>query len=343
MGKFLGKILTVILVGLFIMPVIVLADGIEETTGIIFEIDEDRGYHHKKVVGGEKLSFDFTITNRSNEEKDIVVYPSDIISAVNGGMTYKTDLTAEDTLVGAWFTTGEKEITLKAGESKRLTYDLTVPKDLEAGQYIGVVAYSYFEDNSKNKGEEETSFILNYNYTMGIQIVLEKDVKTVESDMHFNEIETMLLNNGRWIVRVPVENKGMVLDKPIVDVVVVNEKDEEVLNNSFTFGSVYTLTDTYTDFYIDQTLTAGDYYGKAKMTDLNGNEQEKEFTFTVTKDDQKKQEKDLGKERGFKWWILAIILLVLLNILLLLLLYRKKKEKEDEQTSEIEIKDGEER
>ena len=76
------------------------------------------------------------VTNIGSQRGTINLYPVDAFTAATGGTAFHTRADAR-TDVGAWLLLSLHQLTLSPGQSQIVPFQLTVPRDVRAGQHVG--------------------------------------------------------------------------------------------------------------------------------------------------------------------------------------------------------------
>ncbi|MBD7970277.1 hypothetical protein [Paenibacillus gallinarum] len=335
--------------------------GAEEGSSFLLtpvkEIEQSTGFYRDKVAGGEEKNYVFYLSNLTNKPLDLWVYPADARPGVNGGKMFST---RGDYLnsVGSWAEpNGSYKVALKAREKKKLSYDFTIPKDLKAGQYVGVVAAEEVKDEILNSGtteKDKTTLLIEKIQRIGVQVVFEKDVDKATHSMSIDGFKHSYIANGYSQLTVKLSNNGTILERPSGFIRVKDSKGIEMFSEEYDAsameGSIYGSTTADMVYTVqDKVLWPGEYTAYYEAT-YSGETISKEFKFTVTQKEANKSLEELtnaGVIAGgglLEWikshlWLTIIIIFILIIFIVgfffLLFLLLKRKKKEDEERRRV--------
>lgn len=164
-----------------------------------FVYDFPAGIVHKDTV---------YVKNDNKEPKTLKLYAVDAYTTEQGGFALRRD-TDERKTIGAWIALSTKEITLKTGEAKEISFTYTVPKEVGPGEYAGGIVA---EDKAAVSGA-------------GIDVVKKVGVRvyhTVAGEKRVSisvfDYQMEKLSDGNRRFKVTISNKGNVSKTVILEV-----------------------------------------------------------------------------------------------------------------------------
>lgn len=221
-------------------------------------------------------------------------------------------------------------ITLEPNETKRVDFNINVPKKLK-GQYVGLIRFEYIDEDKKKDGDSTIEFKVAY--SIGLWIKGE--------DIKINEAE---------VVDVKLDERSK---KPIILAKFLNEnphflKNQKVEYEVFKIGEGKNKENAiFKDKKKQPIISPKNYFwypikwdgkvspGKYKI-EING----KEFFFEIKKDDIPEEEDEntiIVENSGIPFWVWILIALLLGIILFLLFKKRKKDGKESDEIKDERV------
>lgn len=331
----------------------------------MYLVGDNQSHYVMDGSKGGSRTFSFVFENVGDYETKITVYPSDQLTAKNGGSIY-TPVEEKATLYGTWLNEDRYDFTLQPDEKQKVDYTITVPDNLEAGQYIAVVAaQETLPDRSESLeiGGDQVGASVKSAMSLGKQIVV--NVKETESKKSI-DIDSMSFaysSGGIPEVSVKLKNTGTILQKPKTTVQITGKdgKTYPVLlyTNSLSFygGTTQTVQIPFSDV-----IPEGDYEATVSV-EYDTDTVERKFPFTVTRenyrdaliqanaenkinlpDDLLKTLEEEGKGVTLNHMAIlfyAVILALVVYLFYFILFRRKRKEKKEEETGNNINKDEE--
>lgn len=302
------------------------------------------GYYMDDVVPGETREYKFYVKNLLNETRTFIIYPTDAKPAQNGGIAFQG---SEEGITegGNWvYPQGAKKIQLKGQEMREYTYQVKIPKDIEPGQHVAVLAVSQFQEaqvSQKAANSNSATLAPDIKEELGIWIVMNYKVDQAEHAMSINTFKHNYISSGESQLVITLENTGTILEKPTGYIEVRNSKKEVMYRNDYQAGSIYHGKVANMVSELTNTLLLPDEYEVYFEANFAGKKEWKIFKFTVTPEASKNAQETLeyydrlevnnGIPDWLKYVIIggSILILVLLILLLLLFLRRRKQDIEE--------------
>lgn len=231
MKKKIGILFAAIMVGLFSLVSNVFADNV----GVPFEIkpvftaEQEEGvanYISIKVDGNSKEDvFEFSLKNRADESKEVVIKVVDAYTSPNGVVQY-TDIETENSMItddnhklSTHLTLdGESIITLKGGEERIITTRLNA-KNVQ-GILLGGLSFQLYEEGAE-KEDEESSFKINNKINMVVGVMVEfnsdKDVNIILDNPYVDPMPSY------YAIRLPITMDAPLFKKVAMDYEVLKD------------------------------------------------------------------------------------------------------------------------
>lgn len=224
------------------------------------------------------------VTNVGTAKGSVSLYPVDATTGQTSGAVYlnQTDPRKD---VGAWLTLGAQQLTLNAGQSQIVPFQVTIPATVRSGQHLGGIV-------AENLTPAGTTPTPNANKNTGsIQInVKNLTIVAVQVNLPGTPVEKMSASgiqaggeNGYQRLLVGLSNTGTVMLKPSGTLQVVSAQGQQVEN--FTLNLDTFLPQTSIDYPLAITgaaLGAGDYRATLNLTYGNGQTLHYTTKFTIT-------------------------------------------------------------
>ncbi|MCP4142188.1 MAG: DUF916 domain-containing protein [Chloroflexi bacterium] len=132
--------------------------GIRPTKALEGE-KETFSYFSYRVSPGSIFNDEALVLNDGNETVILKLYVADGLTAINGGTDFSKEGEESSGIsrgTHSWISLSETEVVLAPGEEKLIPFQVSIPADASAGQYIaGLIAQAVPED--QNLSSEETS------------------------------------------------------------------------------------------------------------------------------------------------------------------------------------------
>lgn len=145
--------------------------GVEPAPGSSVE----NGYFSLQTVPGGRVAQAVRVSNETGKDAVVRLAAVDATTAQQGGVAYGAS-GATPTADGAWITLAAKEVTLPAGRSKDVPFEVAVPLGARPGVHLaGIVAYSPQPPTAatvENKGGAGAALFIESRRALAVQIVL---------------------------------------------------------------------------------------------------------------------------------------------------------------------------
>lgn len=243
------------------------------------EFDSTKGVFYNYVKPGDNVKYSVIVGNNGTVDENVLLYPTDIKTGLNGGYEYK--LPAEETFeVGGWFDTEIPiEFVLKPKEEKEFLLSLTVPEEIKEGQYIGGIVA--LRRDVKKTNESENNYVVHENKMYVLQNVLDYKSEYSIRKMEISDFNHSRYDSGLSFIEIGLINKGTILEKPKIKLNIYDSKDKEIFDGNKDLDSFYGRIHGLSNLDLSMYLAKGDY--RALVTIMYGREIiEKEFNFTVS-------------------------------------------------------------
>lgn len=337
MSKKIRLFFGVLLIAL-VLPQTVLAD---ETKSLSFsiraelpenQIDKNQTYFDLRMKPSDKQAINLVLDNPSDEPVSVTVKPNVATTNQNGEMDFTGSNTEIDSSLTHVFTdliSKEQTVELAANESKKMTFDLTMPAEEFQGIVLGGF-YVYKNESEDDKKADENVQIKNrYSYVIGVKLSMND--QEVKPEVVLNDIKPDLLNY-RTIVTANLQNTmPTMIGKFKVDAKVYNKGGTEVLHETVKEGMTMAPNSNF-GFPIswdNQRLEPGVY--RLKLQASSGEDQwdfDKEFTISATDSQKLNKEAVELEEAPINWYLIvgsgAVILAVIIGGIFV---YQSKKDK----------------
>lgn len=315
--------------------------SISSFTASVENSDSSSGFM-KSVKPGDEMKVKVKVNNISRQEKEVTIYPTDVLSDLRGGWTYPLkDVTP--TIFGTWIKEAPQTTKLKSLESKVFTFTVEVPKDTKPGQYIAAIVSQEYTPAEETTATTGMSTQTNSNTQLPLQVVLNVDLEKSVRKIEIGKLTHIINNNGLLTILVPHINKGTILEKPQGLLTLKDKNGTVIVKEDYIMDSVYVKTTGLYDLNIPNILTPGtyslEYLVKYDQETLRGT-----YDFQITtsdlmnamdKADNVGNPYDLGFWAFIKefWiWIIVIIsIIILLLIVIIILLLRRRREKDEKE------------
>lgn len=323
----------IVLISLSFISLSQRAEAAEDSVGFSFELEmpenstkPDAGYYDLMMKPGQEQ--DLVIHFSNNMDKPITIE-----SSINGAKTNRNGLVEygessieNDSSLKVDFkeiVKGPEKVTLKAKETKDVTYKVKMPKDKYDGVIVGGLQFVKEMDNDKAEG---TQIINRYAYV--VPIMLRETEVTLSPDLTFNQMKATS-ENGRNSILLNFSNTVSTFVKDMaVDVSITKKGSSEVLY-SRKQNAMVMAPNSFMDFYISlngDKMVAGKYTANILITGSD-KEWKWEEEFTITDKEAKtfnEQDVNLDDESDVNWPMILIIGAVVIGIGVIFFLINKK-------------------
>jgi hypothetical protein len=152
---------------------------------------------------GATYSDTVVVSNTTNKEWIVDLYPADSIKSSGGGFALKQK-SANMVELGSWIKLEKSEIKLKPLESKKVDFTITIPKDLGVGDYSGAILFE-----KRTPEDEKSNGGVKVNLRTGVRIYQTVPGKILE-ELEFIKLDIIENDKGEKIVHSEVKNVGNV-------------------------------------------------------------------------------------------------------------------------------------
>ncbi|MEK3866904.1 hypothetical protein MHH60_25890 [Paenibacillus sp. FSL H7-0716] len=242
-------------------------------SGDAARINPESGGYVEEIVPGDIREYTIHIMNPTDKEIAALLYVADAMPALNGGKDF-TLPDDPDTGSTAWYTTPDRSIILKAGETQSFTMEMQIPESVKPGQYVSVIGVY----DSSIRGASERK--------MGLEVVLDYKLDEAKHREAVPHSAVYTLENGKAYLTVLLVNEGGSLSEPEIVVRVKRQDDPSKLlfEQKSTVNSFYAGTVAQIRVETSRPLSPGSYMAEIK-TMLGDRTEQKEFPFEVASGD----------------------------------------------------------
>lgn len=309
--------------------------------------EQSIGHYVDQITPGTQTMYTFYATNISKKTITLKSYPADALPDENGGRGFSLS-SKKPEAVGSWMSPqGVQEFKLNPKEKKKISFVVTVPKNIAPGQYIAVAAVEEFtsaESQSVSTDTKEAKLAADIENRRGVQMIMEYQKEKSYHEMSINTFKHEYITDGSSKITVELSNKGTILEKPTGRIIVKDSKDSVVFSEGYNADSIYGNTTAKMVYSLnDSILWPGQYTAYYEAT-FAGQTISRTFDFTVTEEENKRSLESrqlagsLTINNSFGDWLKAnmwvvylfsfIVLLILgLLVFLLILLSKRRKDK----------------
>lgn len=288
-------------------------------------------YFNISAKPGETVTLAADVINEANTTKTIKVSINDAYTTYAGQVAYDPagprDNSAKYRLTE--LTQKPQTVKLNAGEQRRVTFTIPVPKNGFQGELAGSF---YAIDTQSYQKSTQGKMTVGNKYAMYSAIILRTSQKYVTPELKMPKLD-MGMQAGSAAILATLQNiKPQMFGKMNISAKVYKDDGKKAIisrevnnysmapNSHFAFGVYSSHAFTEGKYTIDLTAKSG-----VKTWHFR-----KSMTVTQAKADKVNRAASLKVPNRFPWWILIVIGLLLLIIILLLILLLKRRKKEDE-------------
>lgn len=288
------------------------------------QMKKDVGYYHLKMESGQQQKVVIEFTNLGEEKTAFDISLNSAKTNSNGVIEYgETNIKNDDSLKFDFkeIVTAPKKIELKAGETKDLTIDISMPETSFDGIISGGI--QIIQEGQNDVEEQNGSMVLNeYAYVIGM-ILQENEVKVTpklalnsvipgQSNykntlyVNYSNVEAEYVRNMTTEVQITQKNKSAVLFEK-------KQTNMKMAPNSFIA------------FPVDmagEKMVAGDYTATIEVTADENIHEKWTIDFSITKEEADKfNERDvhLTQDTSINWQVIVLGVVIFFIILLLIL------------------------
>jgi hypothetical protein len=238
-----------------------------------------RAYFILNGKPGTALQSSVIVTNNGTATGTVNLYAVDAGTGQNSGIIYlPQDAPRND--VGAWLHLSRSQLTLAAGQSEQVAFQVVIPGKVRAGQHVGgIVAENVQQDSTTTNSK--------------IQITVHsRRVIAVEINLPGPQIEQLSANGIQFggsanyeLLKVELSNTGTMLLKANGTLQVINSKGQMLQNLAISVDSFLPGTSIAYPVYIEKkALGVGTYQGKLLLQYGHGKSLFYTTPFTITEE-----------------------------------------------------------
>ncbi|HLG77912.1 MAG TPA: DUF916 domain-containing protein [Ktedonobacteraceae bacterium] len=238
-----------------------------------------RAYFILNGKPGTALQSSVIVTNNGTATGTVNLYAVDAGTGQNSGIIYlPQDAPRND--VGAWLHLSRSQLTLAAGQSEQVAFQVVIPGKVRAGQHVGgIVAENVQQDSTTTNSK--------------IQITVHsRRVIAVEINLPGPQIEQLSANGIQFggsanyeLLKVELSNTGTMLLKANGTLQVINSKGQMLQNLAISLDSFLPGTSIAYPVYIEKkALGVGTYQGKLLLQYGHGKSLFYTTPFTITEE-----------------------------------------------------------
>lgn len=250
-------------------------------------IQPQLGAYMEGIVPGEEREYTVEITNPTEKDITALLYTADAVPAPGGGEDFTLP---DDPDLGAtaWYTTPDRSITLRAGETQSFTVNMRIPDHVEPGQYVSVIGV--YDDQGQTLARldnEQTQPVTRTIRKTGLQVILSYKLDEAKPPQAVPHSVTYGLENGRAFLSILMMNEGGSLSEPEMTMLVKRQDEgKPVLELEAHFDSIYAGTVAQHRAKLSRPLAPGAYLAEV-ITTINGKTEQKELPFEVANEEQR--------------------------------------------------------
>jgi hypothetical protein len=295
---------------------------------LTFQIN-DNNYKDKKwyeidALPGKEYSFSFNVTNTDSKSISFYIYPTDVITSVGGGASFRSPHTNNQNN-GRWFVEKPLSVTLQPSENRSFDFHARLPRNIKSGQYISAIAIEENQKPNSSINNKSTNLQFTYVKQQGIQTVFNVSPnKAIHQLKLIDGIDIFHSDSGLTSFTIYFNNKGTILEHPIGEITLLDNQNNIIDKLNYKMASVYENTVGSQNFVTKQPLNSGQYYLKYNYN-TTIEHQNKMIGFVVNENQfiVKKPDFTEPQPKSFKSELLLLIILVILFIILLTFFIKK--------------------
>ncbi len=343
--KFMLCLLILISINLFNISV---ANAEPKEGGFSYKVDfpknqlrKDIGFYHLKMKPSENQVVTIELNNPSKKETVIRVSLNGAKTNSNGVIEYGDNDIEKDASLAFDFNDvvkAPKKVTLKPGESQKLSITIKMPET----EYDGVIAggIQFIEENQEQKQASGGATVINeYAYVVGV-LLQETDTK-VKPKLKMNKVFASQANAKNNIVINYSNTEPVYVDDMTTEVQIMKKNQKGVLYERKQ-SKMRMAPNSNINFPVSmngEKMEKGEYTAKILVTAKDGLREEWTKDFKIEKEEADKfNERDVGlvQEKDFDWKLIVIIItvfVVLTGLILSILMFIRKKNKSKKKSS----------
>lgn len=236
-----------------------------------------RAYFILQGKPGTVIQNSVVVTNTGTATGAVNLYTVDAGTGQNSGIIYLLQ-TAPRRDVGAWIHLSKSQLTLAAGQSKQVAFQVVIPSKARAGQHVGGIVAEDVEQDSTTTNSK-------------IQITVHsRRIIAIEVNLPGSQVEQLSASGiqvggsaNYEILKVGLSNTGTMLLKAKGTLQVIDDKGHVLQNLAISMDSFLPGTSiTYPVYVQKKALGAGTYQGNLLLQYGHGKMLRYTTPFTVT-------------------------------------------------------------
>lgn len=322
------------LVGLVLMLMLLPSHQVQ-ATGASFTIkpeltnaqSKQAGYYELMVKPNQRVQLAMTVSNVTDSRKTIKVSVADAYTGNNGTIGYDPGGPRDDSAKYRLSQLAGKpvKVTLAGGQTKRVAFNLQIPKNGFAGELVGSV---YAIDTASYGDDKGQSMAIKNKFAMYSAIVMRVSSQYVRPALKLAKLD-LGMQDGQAAVLATLQNiKPEMFGKMSINAKVYKDGGAKpVLTRKVNDYAMAPNSHFVYGIYSKHAFAAGDY-----QLDLVAKSGSRTWHFKRTIHVSQAKAEQVNKAASLKmanqvpWWLIAlIVLLVLIIVLLVVLLFKRRK------------------
>ena len=229
-----------------------LADGPDQISLGIAPLEYKGAYFDLTMAPGESRALKVEVANHGAKQIAARTYAADAYTIVNGGFGARLD---GEPVTGttSWLAYPAQTIDLPAGKGLTRSFTVTVPSNVEPGEYITSLVVQNAEPTTAGSGGVAIKQVLRHAIVVAITVPGPRKPALV-----IGSVEHKYLS-AKSIVSATLTNTGNVRLKPSGELLVTDKDGREVSRFPLTMDSVYAGDTTTVEAPFETALLPGDY------------------------------------------------------------------------------------
>lgn len=225
-------------------------------------VDSERPYFELKLEPGESEDLTVRFVNHGESGAGVEVYRSDVTTISGGGMGLQSKDGAR-TGATEWLDFQEETMDLLPGERVEQTFTVSVPEDVEPGEYITSIAMQNADPVAVGSEDGSGQFTQTLRYGVAVNI----DVPGPrEPAMEIGDVSHQS-SGGRSAIHVGITNSGNTHLEPTGAFSLYSDDGDLVGDRAVSMDTVYAGTETRLEAVLNETLEPGDYAASLILED----------------------------------------------------------------------------
>jgi hypothetical protein len=226
---------------------------------VLLPVDQPGPYFDVTMHPGERRSFEVTLGDAAAAPMDVRTYAADVYTIVNGGFGGRLRDEAR-TGMTRWLGYPTETMQLRAGQSVRRPFTVSVPRDAAPGEYISSVVLE-----NELPIHADGSFAVDQFVRQAVAVVVTvPGSRTPGLTIGAARHEVVA---GRSIVSIAVANTGNIRLKPAVAFTLFDGGGAQVSRTSLQMDTFYARTDTRVELPLASLLLPGTYTIRLTLDD----------------------------------------------------------------------------